>query len=103
MSGFVLLVLTLTAAYPLIRSSAHPPIRSSAQVPDSTILAGQRLLYAGRFEEAQAHFAALKASQPASAVGPVLEAATLIWWGEATGEETRSSESIAILLDTAVA
>ena len=70
---------------------------------DSTILAGQQLIYAGRFEEAQAHFAAMKASRPADPVGPVLEAATLIWWGEATGEETRSSESIGILLDTGVA
>jgi predicted Zn-dependent protease len=91
MGGWLLLVAAL---------SAPPPIRPFAQ--DSTILAGQRLLYAGRFEEAQAHFATMKAARPADPVGPVLEAATLIWWGEATGEETRSAESIGVLLEEGV-
>ncbi len=71
-------------------------------LPRAEITAGQELIYRGRFGAAQVFFAGHAAALPADPAPRILEAASLIWWGEARDEEDFEAESIDVLLDDAV-
>jgi hypothetical protein len=63
---------------------------------------GQELIYRGRYGAAQLYFSDLARQYPADPVAPTLEAAALIWWGEALEEETHQADSVDALLASAV-
>jgi hypothetical protein len=67
------------------------------------IVAGQDLIYRGRFGAAQVYFAGHAASRPRDPVPRVFEASALVWWGEARDDEGFQAESIDVLLDDAIA
>lgn len=90
-----------TLAFAVLCGCAAAPSARS-QVPTSAILSGQELIYSGRFSAARLYFEELAAQHPADPVGPILQASALIWWGEASGEETFQAESIDVLLDEGV-
>ena len=81
---------------------AASPARAQDGLPAGEVVAGQELLYSGRFGAAQLYFAQLAQSYPREAAGRALEAAALIWWGEARDEEDFQADSIDRLLDAAV-
>jgi hypothetical protein len=80
------------------------PRASHAQelVGFADVAAGQDLIYRGRFGAAQLYFSDLARAFPADPVGPTLEAAALIWWGEALEEETHQADSVDALLASAL-
>jgi hypothetical protein len=82
--------------------AAPAPARAQAPHPMLDILAGQELIYRGRFEEARNYFASHTAARPGDPAGPVLEASALIWWGEARDEETWQADTIDLLLDAGI-
>ncbi len=65
-------------------------------------MAGQELIYRGRFGAAQLYFSRLSAEHPRETAGPTLEASALIWWGEARDEETYQAVTVDSLLTEAV-
>lgn len=68
-------------------------------LPRAEIVAGQELIYRGRFGAAQTFFAEHATARPYDPAPRILEAAALIWWGEARDEEAFQAESIVVLLD----
>jgi len=77
--------------------------RAQDRLPRAEIVAGQELIYRGRFGAAQVFFAAHAADRPQDPIPRIFEAASLIWWGEALDDDRYQADSIDILLDDAVA
>lgn len=67
------------------------------------LLAGQELIYRGRFSSAALYFDELAARYPRDAAPRALRASALIWAAEADGNETMHADTIDALLDEAVA
>ncbi len=78
------------------------PLLAQDRAGLADLRSGQDLLYRGRFGAAQLYFNELATARPADPAGPVLEAAALIWWAEARGEETWQADSVDALLTEAV-
>lgn len=76
---------------------------AAAGPPAAQLLAGQDILYHGRFAEAAAQFGRMAAEFPASAAPLALRASALIWQGEAAGDETWQADAIDTLLTAAIA
>lgn len=76
----------------------------ATQAPDRMDLrAGLDTLYAGRFEAAVHHFAALAARDATHPAPLVFQAAAYIWWGEGRDDELFERSRIDSLLDLAIA
>ena len=74
------------------------PLRAQEWLLPSEIVAGQSLIYDGRFSAALLYFSRLAESRPRDPAGPTLAAAALIWWGEASGDERLLADSVEALL-----
>lgn len=92
----------MTALLALVCALAVPAAAQDL-LSDAEVLAGQELIYRGRFGAAQVYFAGHAAARPRDPVPRVFEAAALIWWGEARDDEGFQAESIDVLLDDAIA
>jgi hypothetical protein len=82
---------------------AVAPARLAAQATSAELLAGQELIFRGRFGAAQLYFAGLARTNARDPAGPALEASSLIWWAQARGEDAFQSDSIDLLLTDAAA
>jgi tetratricopeptide (TPR) repeat protein len=79
------------------------PAALGAQAPRADLLAGQELIYSGRFDSARAHFAALASEHPRDAAPLALAATALIWSGAARNDDDYQADTIDVLLDRAIA
>ena len=85
-----------------LAASPHP-LAAQDRVSRSEVIAGQDLIYGGRFSAAHLFFGQLSQSRPLDPIGPALAASALIWWGEALDEERLLADSIDALLADAAA
>jgi hypothetical protein len=88
--------------------AGRAPARAQAVDPGtrSTVhdaVAGQALIYGGRFADAAQFFTTLSARCPKDAVGPALAASALIWEGAALEEDDFQADSVEALLREASA
>ena len=83
--------------------SPHPAIPLlQAQATVSQLQSGQELIYRGRFGAAQVFFSEISQRFAGDPAGPALEASSLIWWGEARGDESFQVDAVDSLLEVAI-
>ncbi len=83
--------------------SPHPTIPLlQAQATVSQLQSGQELIYRGRFGAAQVFFSEISQRFAGDPAGPALEASSLIWWGEARGDESFQVDAVDSLLEVAI-
>lgn len=74
--------------------------------PDTSDLrelrAGLELTYAGRFDDAVAHFAERSHQTPHDPSGPIFQANAIMWWAQARQDDGFGRDTVLALLDEAV-
>lgn len=76
--------------------------RAQELLPRAEVVAGQELIYRGRFGAAQVFFAGYAAERPRDPVPRILAASALIWWGAAREDDGFQADTIDLLLAQAI-